>query len=159
MAKDPDPTTTLRTLDGKSRSLDDWTTMFHMLLVAVPARPEAAAYFSIGARILHVFQGADCRGAFLVTGTSDHTRRMLGETAEQYLVFVDPERAAVGSLGLTRLPALVHLRQDASLAEAVEGWDPEAWGALVARLGREMSWSHPSLPAPGDPAPFSGWLP
>ncbi|MGH9023818.1 MAG: hypothetical protein ACRDV9_12095 [Acidimicrobiia bacterium] len=157
MAKDPDPTTLLHTLDGKSRSLDDWTTMFHMLLVVMPARPEVAPYLAIGSRILHVFQGADCRGALLVTNNADHTRRILGDAAERFLVFVDPQRQVVESLGLTRLPALVHLRQDASLAEAVEGWDPPAWRALSARLATEMSWSHPMLPAPGDPPAFVGW--
>ena len=157
MAKDPDPTLALTTLRGTTRSLDDWTTTFHLLLVALPGRTEATGYAALGERVLHVFQGADCRTAFLVTGADHAARRVLGAVADRFLVFLDPERQAVQSLGLTRLPALVHLRQDTTLAGAAEGWDPAAWNSLVISLAEEMAWSRPTLPAAGDPRPFAGW--
>ena len=36
MAKNPDPNLSLQTLDGVTRTLDDWTTMFHYVLVVLP---------------------------------------------------------------------------------------------------------------------------
>src|SRR5581483_11262554 len=59
--------------------------------------------------------------------------------------------------GLARLPAFVHIRVDGSLAGAAEGWAPDAWNDAVERLAKEMAWTRPLIPAPGDPAPFAGW--
>ena len=51
MAQDPDPTVELTTARGVTRTLDDWTTSFHLALTVLPGRPEAASYVRIGRRI------------------------------------------------------------------------------------------------------------
>ena len=58
MAKNPDPTLELATSAGVTRTLDDWTTMFHLCLVILPDRPEAALrnVASFVAAVLHVTQ-------------------------------------------------------------------------------------------------------
>ena len=61
------------------------------------------------------------------------------------------------SVGLARLPAFVHIRVDGTLAGAAEGWDPSAWSDTVERLAKEMAWTRPLIPSPGDPPPFFGW--
>ena len=60
---------------------------------------------------------------------------MLGDAADEALVFVDPDRTLIESLGLERLPAFVHLRQDTTLVAAAEGWDPPS--GSVSRRGRQ----------------------
>ena len=157
MAEDPDPTTELTTIRGVTRTLDDWTTTFHLALTVLPGRPEAAAYVRVGRRIADVLGGSDCRPAFLVVGNERAARRVLGSAADEYLCFVDPEGTATKALGVARTPAFVHVSLDTTVASLVDGWDPSAWDDAVERLAKEMAWSRPLIPAPGDPAPFAGW--
>jgi hypothetical protein len=157
VAQDPDPTVELTTARGVTRTLDEWTTSFHLALTVLPGRPEAAAYVRIGRRIADVLGGSDCRPAFLVVGNERAARRVLGGVMDEYLCFLDPEGALVKAAGVTRLPAFVHIRVDCSLAGAAEGWDPDAWDDAVERLAKEMAWTRPLIPAPGDPPPFAGW--
>ena len=157
MAQDPDPTVELTTARGVTRTLDDWTTTFHLALTVLPGRPEASVFVRIGRRIADVLGGSDCRPAFLIVGNERAARRVLGTTIDEYLTFLDPEGAFVKAAGLARLPAFVHIRVDGSLAGAAEGWAPDAWNDAVERLAKEMAWSRPLIPAPGDPPPFAGW--
>ena len=157
MAQNPDPFIELTNLKGRTRPLDDWLTTFHLCLVVLPSRPEAQAYVPAAGRALEVFRGADCKTAFLVTGTEHHARRILGADADRFVVFLDPERKFVESLGLSHLPAFVHLRADTTLVDAAEGWDPKAWDRVAEGLGKAMAWSRPTYPMPGDPPPFEGW--
>ena len=80
----------------------------------------------------------------------------LGPWAEQMLTFADPDREAVKAFGLERLPALVHLGIDGTIAGAAEGWRPAEWRAVTDRLAKMMSWRAPAIPSPRDPAPFAG---
>ena len=157
MAQDPDLTVELSTARGVTRTLDDWTTTFHLALTVLPGRPEAASFVRIGKRIADVLGGSDCRPAFLIVGNERAARRVLGGAVDEYLCFLDPEGAVVKAVGLAKLPAFVHIRVDGSLAGAAEGWDPNAWDDAVERLAKEMAWTKPLIPAPGDPAPFAGW--
>jgi hypothetical protein len=157
MAQDPDLTVELTTARGVTRTLDDWTTSFHLALTVLPGRPEAASYVRIGRRIADVLGGSDCRTAFLVVGNERSARRVLGSTIDEYLCFLDPEGAFVKAAGLARLPAFVHIRLDGSLASAAEGWNPNDWDDAVELLAKEMAWTRPLIPAPGDPPPFPGW--
>ena len=68
----------------------------------------------------------------------------------------DPERRFVDAVGLTTLPALVHVRQDPSIAGTAEGWTPDAWRELTDNLSKAMSWTRPVVPAPTDPRPYPG---
>jgi len=157
MAQNPDPYIEVTTIAGRTRPLDDWLTIFHLCLVALPARPEAQDYVPVGRRALEVFQGADCKTAFLVSGNEQQARRLLGKAADEFVVFLDPERKLVSGLGLARLPAFVHLRADTALVDAAEGWDPAAWNRVAQGLGKAMAWSSPAYPQPGDPPAFEGW--
>lgn len=157
MAKSPDPTIKLTTTKGVTRTLDDWSTMFHLCLVILPPRPEAAVFIPIAERIFAVFGDADCHTAFCVTGNEFIARGVLGDAEDEYLTFIDPDRAFVESLGLTHLPAFVHLRQDTSLVASAEGWDPEEWQRVVKEVAKAMAWSFPEVARPGDPPPTAGW--
>ncbi len=157
MARSPDPSLKLTSTKGVTRTLDDWLTMFHLCVVILPPRPEASAFIPIARRIFQVFGDADCRTALCVAGNEFITRSVLGDAEDEYLSFVDPDGAFVESLGLTHLPAFVHLRQDTTLVAAAEGWDPHAWQRVAQEIGKAMAWSVPTVAGAGDPPPTSGW--
>ena len=157
MANNPDPSLKLTSLKGVTRTLDDWATMFHLTLVILPSRPEASDWVPVARRIFRVFRDADCRAGYCVTGPPTVARRILADAADEVLVFVDPDRALVQSLGLERLPAFVHLAQDTSLVAAAEGWDPREWQQVARAVSKAMAWSVPEVAGRGDPAATPGW--
>ncbi|CAN5861525.1 hypothetical protein BH24ACT3_BH24ACT3_15870 [soil metagenome] len=135
----------------------EWLTTFHLVMVVIdPYTNESSWLLPTAGRILRNFIGADCRVAWTVTAGPDDARRFLGPLADEILTLVDPDREAVKALGIDRLPALVHINQDLSVAGLAQGWNPAEWRPITANLAKLMSWSGPSLPGPGDPGPFDG---
>jgi hypothetical protein len=144
-------------LGGQTRPLRAWLTTFHLVTAVLdPYTSESAWLLPTVVRIFRVYAEADCRVAITVTCSAEEAREFLGPYAEEFLVFADPDRTLVKGFGLDELPALVHIRQDLSVAGAAEGWDPGAWRAVTDRLSKAMSWSRPVIPDVGDPAPFRG---
>jgi hypothetical protein len=94
--------------------------------------------------------------SFLVTCSADEAREFLGPWAKEFLTFVDPDRSVVRSLGLERLPALVHVNMDHQVEGKAEGWQPDDWREVTDHLAKVMSWSRPTIPEPGDPVPYEG---
>ncbi|MGH9156645.1 MAG: hypothetical protein ACRD1K_12595 [Acidimicrobiales bacterium] len=159
MVPDPPPDLVLTPLKGVGRTISQWTTTFHLVFVALdPYARQSRWILPTAARVLLTFEEADCRIAWLVTGDAGKCRSFLGAWADEILTFADPERAAVASLGLERLPALVHLANDGSVVDSAEGWDPMRWREITKRLARMMAWLPPTVPLAGDPAPFEGAL-
>ena len=133
--------------------------MFHLCLVILPDRPEAAEWIPVARRIFGVLGDSDARTAYVIPSTPLIARRILGEDADRAMVFVDPDRTLIGSLGLLQLPALVHIRQDTSLGAVAEGWDPAAWQKVAREISAAMAWSVPDVAPPGVaiPAKTTGW--
>lgn len=157
MAKDPSPELPLTPLRGAPLPLSGWLTTFHLVLVAVdPFTNESAWILPTAQRILHVYEDADCRVAWLITCTPEEAELFLGPLAREFLTFVDPDREVVKGLGLERLPALVHVLPDATLAGVAEGWDPYRWREVTEELSHLLGWTRPAIPAPRDPQPFAG---
>jgi hypothetical protein len=135
----------------------EWLTMFHIAVVVVdPFTWESSWVLETAGRVLVNYRDADCRIAWIVTGTADEAAQFLGPWSERILTFADPDREAVKALGLERLPAFVHINQDGTVAGAAEGWDPYEWRTIAEELSRRMSWSVPALPQAGDPGAFEG---
>ena len=145
-------------LQGNDHTLEEWLTLFNMLVVAVdPYTLESSWILDTASRLLRYYEEADVRVGFVVTASPEDARRFLGPLSEEFLVFADPERQLVRSAEIERLPALLHIRQDSSLAGSAEGWDPAAWTAVLSTLEEDMSWrTRPALPETGDPNPFVG---
>jgi hypothetical protein len=157
VATDPPADLTLAPINGEPRSIDEWLTTFSLAVVVLdPFTNESSWLLETAGRVLLHFTGADCRVAFLVTGSADEARQFLGPWADKVLTFADPNRAAVKGLGLNELPAFLHIRGDRKLVGAAEGWDPVEWNEVAKRLAVDMSWSAPLLPAVGDPSPYAG---
>ncbi len=146
VATNPDINLTLSSLRGTERTLDDWQTMFHLCLVIVPDQPDGAAIVPAARAIFDTLGDADCRTAYVVPSTATIARRILEEEADRALVLLDTDRALVNSLGLKKLPALVHLRQDSTVEGSVEGWDRAAWQQVVNGLAKSMAWTTPQVP-------------
>jgi hypothetical protein len=157
VATDPPADLPLAPINGEARSIEEWLTTFQLAIVVLdPFTNESAWLLETSGRILTHFTGADCRVAFLVTGTADEARQFLGPWADKVLTFADPDRTAVKALGLNELPAFVQVRQDVHVASSAEGWDPLEWRAVANALAKNMSWSAPLIPASGDPSPYAG---
>lgn len=157
MAVDIAPETSLTSLSGDERPLEEWTTTFHLALVVLdPFTYESAWILDTGGRILRTFAEADCRTAFVVTCEAGAAREFVGPWADELLVFVDPDRQAVRGLELERLPAFVHVNQANQVEVKAEGWDPDGWRAVAEHLSERMRWGKPTIPAPSDPAPYAG---
>ena len=157
MTTDPPPDLVLTPINGAGRPVKSWLTVFHLFLVAVdPGKDRSAWLVPTAARILSNYDQADCRVAWLVGGYAEDARRLLGRWARDILTFVDPDLAAIRAFGLQSLPAAVHLGMDGKVVNVAEGWNPPAWRALTQELSRIVSWSHPLIPGPRDPAPFEG---
>lgn len=157
MATNPAPDLALVPVTGHSRTVREWLTTFHLLLVAVdPANVRSRWIVPTAARVLFEYEGADCRVAWLVAGDATDARKLLGRWATDIMTFVDPELTAIKGLGISTLPAIIHVGMDLDIVNAVEGWDPPAWRELTMELSRQMSWSRPHIPTSADPGPFEG---
>ena len=148
---------TLTTLQGQSHTLPEWLTTFHLVVVVLdPFTSESAWLLPSVTRILRTYDQADCRVAVLATCTAEEAQQFLGPYAKEFLTFADPDRSFVKGLGFERLPAIVHIRQDLSIAGSAEGWIPQEWRAVTDYLSRAMSWTRPTIPGPRDPAAYEG---
>ena len=135
----------------------DQVTMFHLVLVVLdPYTTESSLLVKTAGRILEEFAGADCRAGWMITADETDTSAFLGPWEQKFLTFCDPERKAVQGLGLESLPALIHIGGDLTIIGKAEGWEPNDWRVITNNLAKMMSWSKPSFPKSGDPAPFDG---
>jgi hypothetical protein len=92
-----------------------------------------------------------------VNGEPSIAKRILGDAAARWLTFCDPDARLTAALGIEMLPAFVHLRQDASLVDAAEGWSPSAWQRIADGLAKASRWSTPQVAHRSNPAPTAGW--
>ncbi len=147
----------LHPLTGEAGSLSEWTTTFHLALMVVdPFTFESAWVLEQAGQLLRHFAEADCRTAWLVTGSAANARQFLGPWATEMLTFADPDRSVVRALDLDRLPAFVHLDMDQALAACAQGWDRATWQEVADELARSMSWTSPNVARLGGPAPYPG---
>lgn len=157
MAQNPDPQLTLTSVTGVARTLDDWATVFNLAIVILPGRREAEGFVPVVDRMFATFGDSDVRTIVCVSAPPAIARRILGDAADRWLVFCDPDETLAGSLGLERLPAFVHLRQDTTLVSAAQGWSPREWQRVADEIARTQHWTSPLVAGKGDPPPSPGW--
>jgi hypothetical protein len=157
VASNPSLDTKLTSLGGETRPLEEWLTTFHLASVVLdPYTNESAWVLRTAARILESLRGTDARVNFVVTADTDGTRAFLGPLAEDFLVYCDPDRALVRTLGLAQLPAFVFIRLDGTLQACAEGWNAAEWRAVAEEIAAATAWIKPIIPVAGDPGPFHG---
>ena len=158
VATDPSADLEITDLTGHQATIGVRLQMFNLLAVVIdPYTHQSGWILRTAARLFGHYREADIRCTFIVAGDAEGARSYLGPFAEEFLVLLDPDRVLIEALELELLPALVHLRQDASLAGAAEGWNPQNWAKVLEGVEETMAWrTKPLLPAPGDPGPFAG---
>ncbi len=157
MASNPSLDVVLTSLAGESRPLEEWLTTFNLASVVLdPYTNESSWILKTASRILAGFRGADVRVNFVVTCGPDDAKSFLGPLAEQFLVFCDPERAFVKSLGLAALPAFVFVAMDGTVPASAEGWNGTEWRAVADKIAIATAWAKQGIPAAADPVPFEG---
>ena len=145
MTTTPNPTLEISSINGKSHSLDDLTTMFTQVWVVLPARGEAKDYEKVAKSIFKTFGDSDARCAILIPG-DPRSAELVKETLDlnvQY--FTDPDFKVCDALGVTSLPALVHIRQDTSVANIANGFDVEQLNATCKNIAKALRWTTPSF--------------
>jgi hypothetical protein len=157
VAQNPNPQLSVTSYKGVTRTLDDWATVFNIALVILPDRPEAAGFVPVIDRIFATFGDSDVRTIVCVPSTNAIAKRVLGDAVDRWLVWCDPDRTLIDSLGLERLPAFVVLRQDLSLVTSAQGWSPTEWQRVADEIARKEHWTSPVVSGRGDPAPTPGW--
>jgi hypothetical protein len=157
VAKNPDPLLQITSYKGVTRTLDDWATVFNLAVIVLPDRPEGAAFVPVVERVFATLGDSDVRTIVCVPSTKAIAKRILGDAVDRWLVWLDPERAFVESLGLERMPAILMLRQDTSLVTAAQGWSPTEWQRVANEIARHEHWTTPLVAGRGDPAPTPGW--
>lgn len=159
MAALPDPSLdlVLTPLSGDGRTLREWFTTFHLASVVIdPFTNESSWILETAARVMRQFRGAGVRVNWIIACGAEDARAFLGPLADEFLVFLDPDRTAIKALGLAELPAFVFLRSDGTVPAAAQGWSASTWRAVAKEIATTVNWSQPSLPAPGDPSAFRG---
>jgi hypothetical protein len=157
VAQNPNPQLALTSYKGVTRTLDDWATVFNLAIVLLPDRPEASSFVPVIERIFATFGDSDVRTIICVPSTAAITKRILANNVDRWLVWCDADAAFPASLGLERLPAFVHLRQDTTLVTAAQGWSPTEWQKVADEIARSQHWTSPVVSGRGDPAPTPGW--
>ncbi len=142
---------------AQGRPIMEWLTTFHLASVVLdPYTNESSWILRTATRILEEFRGSHARINLIVTADANDATAFLGPLTDQFLVFCDPDRAAVTAMQLEQLPAFVFVRVDGAVAARAEGWDPEAWERVADSIADVTKWSSIELPVPGDPVPFAG---
>ena len=138
-----DPAIELDPITGDPHSLAEWLTLFNLLVVVLdPYTRESGWIIETAGRLFRLYEEADVRVGFVVTGDEDGARQYLGPYADEFLVLVDPDRDFVRSLELERLPALVHITQDCTVEGSAEGWKAEEWEEVLAGVEASHGLAH-----------------
>lgn len=157
MASNPQLDVVLTALDGESRPLEEWLTTFNLAcMVLDPYTNESSWILKTATRILTGFRDADVRVNFVLTCGPNDARSFLGPLADEFLVYCDPDRTFVRSLGLHELPAFVFVSMDGNVAASAQGWNGAEWSTVADAIAKATVWSRPLIPVTGDPVPFKG---
>src|ERR1700682_2731062 len=93
VAQNPNPLLPITSYAGVTRTLDDWATVFNILLIVLPDRPEGAGFIPVVDRIFTTFGDSDVRTVICVPSTKGITKRIVGDAVDRWLTWCDPERA------------------------------------------------------------------
>ncbi|WP_419946449.1 hypothetical protein [Candidatus Poriferisodalis sp.] len=148
----------LETITGRGHTLAEWLVVFNLLVAVIdPYTRQSGWILPTASRVLFHYEEADIRCAFVVCSDAEGARSFLGPFADKHLVLLDPDREFVHALDLERLPALLHLAQDASVLGSAQGWNAGEWYDVITGVEEAMDWrARPVLPTADDPGNFEG---
>ncbi len=139
------PTLSLSTIDGTTRTLDDWTTVFRHCWVVLPSKAEAREIIPVAEQIFKTFGDSDVRCAYLVPGNEEMARRLMEMTTLKTQCFIDPEYKLCDAYSIKQAPSLLYLKQDTSVETLVQGFEIESWTKATAQIAKSLRWIAPQL--------------
>ena len=145
MTMTPNPKLTINSLDGKSHSLDDLTTMFTQLWIVLPAKAETKEYEAVTQNIFNTFGESDARCAILIPGDPRAAQLVHDELDIKAQYFVDQDMKVCEALGVTQVPALVYMRQDTQVTNIVNGFDVNKWNQECKKIAKTLRCTNPSF--------------
>ena len=145
MASTTNPTLQITSLNGISHTLDDLTTMFTGVWVVLPPRGEAKEYENVIQQIFKTYGDSDARCAILIPGDIRSANLVKDSLDINVQYFSDVDFKVCDALGVTSLPALVHVRQDTSVANIVNGFDIEEWNNVCKNISTKLRWTKPNF--------------
>ena len=136
-----------------TRTLDDWSTMFHLCLVILPPRREASAFIPIAERIFAVFGDADCHTAYCVMGNEfiakRRARRRRGQVPHASST---PTASSCRASASRTCPRSCTSARTRPSSRSAEGWDPDEWQRVVKEIAKAMAWTYPEVARAGGPS-------
>lgn len=141
----PNPTLSLSTIDGKTRTLDDWTTVFTHCWVVLPSKAEAASYIPLAEQIFKTFGESDARCAFLIPGNIEAAKKIMESATIKTQCFVDPDFEVCSALGIEFAPTLLYIRQDTTVAHIAQGFTLDSWQQTCNDIAKSLRWTTPKL--------------
>ena len=145
MTTSPNPTLEITAINGNTRSLDDLTTMFTQVWIVLPPRGEAKDFEAVVNKVFKTFGDSDARCAVLVPGDERSAKLVQDSIDVNAQFFLDTDFKVCDALGVTALPALVHIRQDTSVANIANGFDADEWNATCKKIATALRWTSPSF--------------
>lgn len=145
MTSAPNPTLSLTTIDGKTRSLDDWTTVFQQCWVVLPPKAESEWVIPIAEKIFKTFGDSDVRCAYLIPAGQKVAEMIMDKTNVKAQCFLDEDGSICKALGVTSTPSLVHIRQDTSVSNIANGFSPASWLETCENIAKALRWTTPQL--------------
>ncbi|MFN8016017.1 MAG: hypothetical protein U0R17_05365 [Acidimicrobiia bacterium] len=145
MTTTPNPTLQLTTIDGITRSLDDWTTVFTNLWVVLPPKLEANEIIPVAEQIFKTFGDSDARCAYLIPASEQVAKKVLSQTSTKAQCFIDEDAKVCGALGVTQTPSLVYIRQDTAVTHIAQGFNLENWIKTCDEIAKTLRWTSPQL--------------
>lgn len=145
MTTKTNPNLEIRSMNGNTHSLDDLTTMFAQLWIILPSRAEAKDFEDIANEIFKTFGDSDARCAILIPG-DERGAKLVKESMDVHAqYFLDIDFKVCDALGVSALPALVHIRQDTSVANIANGFDLEEWNKVCKKIADALRWTTPNF--------------
>ena len=126
VAQNPNPLLPITSYAGVTRTLDDWATVFNIMLIVLPDRPEGAGFIPVVDRIFATFGDSDVRTVICVPSTEGdhqaHPRQRRRPVAD--LVAIPTARSSTASVS-SAFPSFLMLRQDTQLIYRGTGLEPD----------------------------------
>ena len=145
MTSAPNPTLSLTTIDGKTRSLDDWTTVFQQLWVVLPPKAESEIFIPVAEQIFKTFGDSDVRCAYLIPAGEQVAKKIMEKTTLKAQCFLDEDGSICKAIGVSVTPSLVHIRQDTSVAHIANGFSEDSWNKTCEEIAKSIRWTTPQL--------------
>lgn len=145
MTSAPNPTLSLSTLEGTTRTLDDWTTVFTQCWIVLPSKSEAIDIIPVAEKIFKTFGDSDARCAYLIPGNAEMAKRLMDKTTIKTQCFLDPDFKVCDALGITQAPSLVYIKQDTSIEHIAQGFSIESWTQTTEKIAKTLRWTPPQL--------------